>query len=208
HSVLGLYTEADADTDQAAVIVHGIGVHPNWPQVVYPLRVGLPEQGWSTLSVQMPVLANDANAADYAALMDEVAPRLDAAIAFLRAQGEDRIAIVAHSLGATMSNHYLASHPQAVMAFVAIGLSSGSAHAGVDNAEVIGRVTVPTLDLFGQHDLESVVSGAPGRAGAAGGNAGYRQVQVAGADHFFDGQEAAQVEIVSDWLNAVVPAGR
>ncbi|MEA3641819.1 MAG: alpha/beta fold hydrolase, partial [Lamprobacter sp.] len=208
HSVLGLYTEADADTDQAAVIVHGIGVHPNWPQVVYPLRVGLPEQGWSTLSLQMPVLPNDANAADYAALMDEVAPRLDAAIAFLRAQGEDRIAIVAHSLGATMSNHYLANHPQAVAAFVAIGLSSGSQHAGLDNADLIGRVAVPTLDLFGQHDLEAVVSGAPSRAEAAGGNAGYRQVQVAGADHFFDDQEAGLIEIISDWLNAVVPAAK
>ena len=35
---LGLYTEADEDTGRGAVIVHGIGVHPNWPQVVYPLR--------------------------------------------------------------------------------------------------------------------------------------------------------------------------
>jgi pimeloyl-ACP methyl ester carboxylesterase len=205
--ILGLYTEAEPDTGRAAVIVHGIGVHPNWPQVVYPLRVGLPERGWSTLSVQMPVLANDATGADYVALMDEVAPRLEAAVAFLRAQGAEQIVLVAHSLGATMSNHYLAKHPQAVAAFVAIGLSSGGEHAGVDNQALIGRIPLPILDLFGQHDLEAVVSGAPGRAEAAAVNAGYRQVQTADADHFFDGQDEVLVEIVSGWLDEVVPAG-
>lgn len=205
--ILGLYTEAEPDTGRAAVIVHGIGVHPNWPQVVYPLRVGLPERGWSTLSVQMPVLANEATGADYVALMDEVAPRLEAAIAFLRAQGAEQIVLVAHSLGATMSNQYLAKHPQAVAAFVAIGLSSGGEHAGVDNQALISRIPVPILDLFGQHDLEAVVSGAPARAQAAAANAGYRQVQTADADHFFDGQDDVLVEIVSGWLDEVIPAG-
>ncbi|MGB5733740.1 MAG: DUF3530 family protein [Thiohalocapsa sp.] len=204
---LGLYTEADEDTGRGAVIVHGIGVHPNWPQVVYPLRTGLPQQGWSTLSIQMPVLANEATDADYAPLMDEVAPRLDAAIAYLREQGAERVAIVAHSLGATMTSDYLASHPQAADAFVAVGLSSGGEHAGVDNAEMIGRIQRPILDMLGQNDLEAVVAGAPGRAEAAAGNAGYSQVQAAGADHFFDGQDDALVEIVSGWLDEAVPAG-
>ncbi|MCF7995368.1 MAG: alpha/beta hydrolase family protein [Chromatiaceae bacterium] len=206
-TMLGLYTEAEPDTGRAAVIVHGIGVHPNWPQVVYPLRVGLPERGWSTLSVQMPVLANDATGADYAALMDEVAPRLEAAIAYLRAQGAGQVVLIAHSLGATMSNQYLAQHPQAAEAFVAIGLSSGGNHAGVDNEALIGRIPVPIMDLFGQHDLEAVVSGAPGRAEAAAVNAGYRQVQTAEADHFFDGQDEVLVESVSGWLDEVVSAG-
>jgi len=203
---LGLYTGADEDTGRGAVIVHGIGVHPNWPQVVYPLRTGLPRHGWSTLSIQMPVLPNEAADADYAALMDEVAPRLDAAIAYLQAQGAERVAIVAHSLGATMSNDYLASHPGGAAAFVAIGLSSGGEHAGRDNTELMGRIEVPTLDLFGQDDLDAVVTGAPARAAAAAANEGYSQVQAAGADHFFDGQDSALVQIVSDWLNDVVPA--
>lgn len=34
HNVLGLYTEPEDDTGRAAVIVHGIGVHPNWPQAL------------------------------------------------------------------------------------------------------------------------------------------------------------------------------
>ena len=47
---LSLYAEADEDTGRGAVIVHGIGVHPNWPQVVYPLRTGLPARGGVPLS--------------------------------------------------------------------------------------------------------------------------------------------------------------
>jgi hypothetical protein len=180
-TVLGLYTEAESDTGRGAVIVHGIGVHPNWPQVVYPLRVGLPQQGWSTLSIQMPVLANEATDADYAPLMDEVAPRLYSAIAYLREQDSGRIAIIAHSLGATMVNDYLSTHPNTASAFVAVGLSSGSKHAGRDNAQLIGSRLIPTLDLFGQNDLDTVVEGAQVRAGAASANAGYTQVQVPGA---------------------------
>jgi len=102
----------------------------------------------------------DGVGSNYAALMDEVAPRLEAAIAYLRAQGGEQVVLVAHSLGATMSNQFLAQHPQAATALVAIGLASGGEHDGVDNEALIGHIPVPTLDLFGQHDLEAVVTGA------------------------------------------------
>ena len=89
-SFLGIYTESSGGGDPpkgAAILVHGIGVHPDWPQVIHPLRVGLPERGWSTLSIQMPVLPNEAQSADYLPLLDGVAPRLDAAIDFSGASG-------------------------------------------------------------------------------------------------------------------------
>ncbi|WP_338035877.1 type II toxin-antitoxin system HicB family antitoxin [Halochromatium roseum] len=60
----------------------------NWPQVVYTLRVGLPS-GLEQAVGERPLLANEASGADYAALMmDEVAPRLEATIASLCAQGK------------------------------------------------------------------------------------------------------------------------
>ncbi len=205
-SFLGLYTEAYEDTGRGAVIVHGIGVHPNWPQVVYPLRTGLPSRGWSTLSIQMPVLANEASDADYAPLMEDAGPRLQAAIAYLHEQGAEQVVIIAHSLGATMANVYLASHPDAADAFVAVGMSSGGSHAGRDNAELLRKVNIPVLDLYGESDLEAVVSGAGARAAAAADNPSYHQAQVPGADHFFDGQEDALVELVGQWLDEAVQA--
>ena len=54
--ILSIYTENT--TEKAiggAIVLHGSGVHPNWDQVVRPLRSQLPDYGWSTLSLQLPV---------------------------------------------------------------------------------------------------------------------------------------------------------
>ncbi len=203
---LGIYTESSSGGDPpkgAAILVHGIGVHPDWPQVIHPLRVGLPERGWSTLSIQMPVLPNEAQSADYLPLLDGVAPRLDAAIDFLVKREAGPIVIIAHSLGATMASDYLATHPDAAAAYVAIGLSGGGPEARLDNVQTIGRIKLPTLDLYGQSDLEAVVGTAPARIKSAveGGNRGYNQVQVPGADHFFEGRDEALLDILTQWLD-------
>ena len=44
---LAIETEStDAAQRKAVIVMHGTGVHPNWPTVVSPLRVGLTESGW------------------------------------------------------------------------------------------------------------------------------------------------------------------
>lgn len=54
---LGIYTESELEKAQGAVIImHGRGLHPYWVDVTRPLRQDLPEYGWHTLSIQMPVL--------------------------------------------------------------------------------------------------------------------------------------------------------
>jgi hypothetical protein len=56
---LGIYTEAEKDKSRAVIVMHGTGIHPDWQQVIQPLRVGLTEHNWNTLSIQMPILPND-----------------------------------------------------------------------------------------------------------------------------------------------------
>lgn len=202
---LAIYTEAEEPAARAALVLHGIGVHPNWPQVIYPLRTGLPAHGWSTLSLQMPVLPNDAEAEAYAPLFEEVAPRVEAGIAFLQQKGAAQIVIVAHSLGAAMASYYLAGHPEGVVALVGIGMTGGSADARMDNVVSLARVRVPVLDLYGQNDLESVLGSSADRAAAAAGNPAFSQVQVPNADHFFDGHGDTLLELVVDWLEETVP---
>jgi len=58
-----------------AIVVHGIGAHPGWPQGIHPLRSQLPDHGRTTLSVQMPILENQAGAADYEPLFAEEVTR-------------------------------------------------------------------------------------------------------------------------------------
>ena len=119
---LGIYTEAEDDAARAVIVMHGTGVHPDWQQVVKPIRVGFMEHGWHTLSIQMPVLANEAEHDDYAPLYDEVAPRIDAAISYLHEQGVKDIVLIGHSQGSSMAAYYLSKSGQGINGFVAIGL--------------------------------------------------------------------------------------
>lgn len=206
HTFLGIF--AGQDTDQplgAAIILHGSGVHPDWPDVVLPLRSELPASGWATLSIQMPILANEADYKDYAPLFAEVPARINAAIAFLQAKGYRNIVLVAHSLGSGMAASYLANGGQGINAFVAIGMSAQrDAEPRMDNAAFLGKLSLPLLDLYGSQDLDSVRSSVQLRASAArkAGNKLYRQQEVVGANHFFQGVEADLVRIVKGWLAA------
>ncbi|MDZ7661935.1 alpha/beta fold hydrolase [Thiohalophilus sp.] len=202
--VLALATEHTTEKAKgAAIVVHGIGAHPNWPEVIHPLRSRLPDHGWMTLSVQMPILENQADARDYEPLFAEVAPRFEAAIAYLREQGIENIVILAHSMGAAMSTHYLASNPDhPVRGFVGIGMNQSKIDK-MDNAHNLEKITIPVLDLYGSRDLEGVMASVKQRAtGAArAGNNNYRQVEIEGADHFFNGMADTMVKRVSRWLD-------
>jgi pimeloyl-ACP methyl ester carboxylesterase len=201
---LGIYTETDADAPRGGLIVaHGIGVHPDWDQVVKPIRVEMTTRGWHTLSIQMPILRNEATAQEYVPLFDEVAPRIDAAIDFLRGQGIKRIVIAAHSMGSSMSAFYLSQSPDSpVEALIAVGMNAAQRNERINTARSLERIRIPVLDLYGSDDLPAVLDTATLRAEAAGkaGNDKYRQQVVPGAGHFFDGRNEELLSAVHAWL--------
>jgi hypothetical protein len=176
------------------IVVHGLGVHPDWG-LISPLRSQLPEQGYSTLSVQMPVLEAEARGEKYPPLYPEAAERLAAAVAYVRGKGLTRVAIASHSLGSRMTNYFLNHAGDArIDAWIAIGLSG----------DFTGPATLkaPVLDLFGEKDLPAVLDSAGKRAAAIRGVRGSGQLQVAGADHFFAGLENELVVRVRQFLDA------
>lgn len=203
--ILSIYTENT--TEKAiggAIILHGSGVHPNWDQIVRPLRSQLPDYGWLTLSLQLPVLDNDAEYKDYIPLFKEVAPRIKAGIAFLKSKGIRNIAIIAHSLGSSMAAHYMANKPDpAIRAFVAVGVS-GNMHKKdpVGYLTSLKSIKVPVLDIFGSHDLAPVLKSKKAKADVArkAGNKNYSQVQIPGANHFFDNKDEILIKRVRGWL--------
>ncbi|MDH5535796.1 MAG: alpha/beta hydrolase family protein [Betaproteobacteria bacterium] len=176
------------------VVVHGLGVHPDWG-LINPLRSQLNEQGYATLSVQMPVLAADARGDQYPPVFPEAAERLSAAVAFLRAKDLGKVAIVSHSMGSRMTNYFLnhSADPR-VDAWVSVGISGIFIEPQT--------LKLPVLDLFGEADQPAVLSNAELRADALRNIRGSMQIQVAGADHFFQGQETELVRKVRQFLDA------
>lgn len=191
HKFLTIYTEAP-NAKVALVIVHGLGVHPDW-NLIGVMRSQLAEAGYTTLSVQMPVLKNEAKGEDYPPTFPEAAQRLDQAVAFLRAKGYKKIAIVSHSMGSRMSHYYLShakGHP--VDAWVAIGMGGAETYRGMG---------IPVFDLFGEHDLPIVLNGAAKRAASLKGSAHSAQTMAPKTDHFFTGHDAELVKYVKDYLD-------
>jgi pimeloyl-ACP methyl ester carboxylesterase len=193
HRFLALFTKA-RNPRAAVIVVHGLGVHPDWA-LIGALRSSLPEHGYATLAIQMPVLAANAQGEAYATLFDDAAERLTAAAAYLRARGHRNIAIASHSMGARMSNHFLAAGAaHGIAAWIAIGISTG---VYADPA----RLNLPVLDIYGERDFPHVLKNADARAAAIAGRRGSAQIEVPGADHYFNGSEAALAARVRQFLD-------
>lgn len=192
HKFLGIYTEA-AKAKMALVVVHGMGIHPDWG-MIRTLREQLVDVGYTTLSIQMPVLAADAKPEEYPALFPEAVERLKLAVAYLKRKGYKRIAIVSHSNGSRMNRVYMATNPADVRAWVSLSLTRGDTYAGVK---------APVLDLYGANDLPHVLSAAAKRKVSLKGNAASKQMVIPDADHFFDGKEEAMIKAVKGFLDSL-----
>ncbi len=198
---LALDMPAEEKSELGILVMHGIGIHPDWEQIVNPIRVGLAEAGYHTLSLQMPILKNSATSKDYLPLMKEVAPRIEAGIAYLKKSGVKKIALVSHSLGAHMTSYYLANSEQQkktlpIIAYVAIGMNT-------PNTELLKKIKLPVYDLYGSEDLESVLKSASDRASASSANKAYKQEKVNGANHFFDNKNEVLLELITQYLKSV-----
>jgi len=193
--IFSIYTEADENPkNRAIIVVHGLGAHPNWEQIVQPVRVEMTQYGWNTLSIQMPILANGIGGDQYAPLFAEVAPRIEAAIQFLKQNDMQEIVLVSHSMGSTMSADYFANNPNsAITRFVAVGLGS---------AKSVKNIHIPMFDLYGSDDLPNVLKNRAKRKKNAeqAGNSNYKQLEVSGANHFFDGKNEVLIKEIKDWL--------
>lgn len=193
HRFLSILAQAPS-SKAAVIVVHGLGVHPDWG-LSYLLRTRLAVGGYTTLAVQMPVLGKEARPVDYEPVFPEAAERLSAAEAFLANKGYEKIAIVAHSLGARMANIFLATKPSPrITTWVAIAIP------GIfRNPEAL---KLPILDVYGEDDFNIVLEGVAARAAVLQRIPGARQIRVSGANHFFEGSEDDLLEHVQSFLDA------
>jgi len=195
HKFLALWTPAP-DAKTAIVLVHGVGVHPDHG-IIGALRVKLNDAGYSTLAIQMPVQASEAKVEDYyPTVFAEAEDRIAVASRWLHDRSYANVVLLSHSMGAWMANEYLL-HAMTVpyAAWVCMGIT--------------GRITsptaisVPTLDMYGEHDLDNARRAAPWRRFMkAFMKEGSEQVEIAGADHSYTGEENEAAAAIVRFLKA------
>jgi hypothetical protein len=179
----------------AVLLAHGPGLHPDHG-ITGELRVHLTDRGYSTLSLQMPVLAAEVDdGAAYGKLFPEAARRIAAGMRFLEGKGVQRIAIVSHAMGSGMTYHYLTQArgkpPSAWAALSYYGVFKDVAGA-----------RFPILDLYGVNDYRGIRGPAAERAHILRGIAGSRQVAAPDGGRFLAGGEKTVLHEVEMFLGA------
>ncbi len=205
HEFLSIYTEADT-ADKAVIIMHGRGFHPDWVDTVQPLRIGLVDYGWNTLSIQMPVLAKEAKYYDYVPIFDEAIPRIQAAIDFLRKRGNQQIVFIAHSCSVHMSMRYLREQgDKGLLAYVGIGMGATDYEQPMAQPFPLGNLVVPVLDIYGADDFPAVHRLAAGRWQKIrqAGHPLSKQLVIADADHYFTDRGDKLVRVIGQWLEGL-----
>jgi alpha-beta hydrolase superfamily lysophospholipase len=202
-----IHTESQTGARRGAVIVlHGRGFHPDWADTVNPLRVGLPEHGWETLALQMPVLAKDAKYYDYVPIFPFAFARIEAGIAYLRERGVEKLVLLAHSCGVHMSMAWLKERGDAqIDAYVGLGMGATDYRQPMREPFPLAQLRVPVLDAYGDGEYPAVLRMAPQRLQAMrrAGHPKSQQRVIAGADHYFRDRGDTLVEMVADWLEGL-----
>jgi pimeloyl-ACP methyl ester carboxylesterase len=197
------------------ILLHSAGAHPDWRQVINPLRTGLPDRGWATLSIALPSTADHNQVTDsLTSSLNSALPRIEAAMDFLRSQSYADIVVIGHGLGSLMALNFLQVNADTqtkdkrpvINAAVLISVSARGKDIPLNDAGMIEKIKIPLLDIYGSRDIVQVRNDGKLRKSAAlkAANKMYRQYQMIGADHFFQGLENELNLYIHYWLKKVL----
>ncbi len=192
---LALYASVE-HAKAAVLLTHGPGLHPDHG-ITGELRLSLVDRGYSTLSLQMPVLAAEVDdGAPYSKLGPEAARRNAAGMKVHQDKGARRIAIVSHAMGSGMAYEYLRQNRGApVFAWAALsyyGVFTDMAGAGF-----------PILDLYGATDYRGIRGPAAERARILRSLPGSRQFAAPDGGRFLAGGEKTALREVAAFLDSL-----
>lgn len=216
---LALSAKAPAAEERGGVILlHDIGDHPDWPEIISPLRNGLPEKGWSTLSIQLPLRSRDVeiNARNQQKIIDQTQARIAAAVEYFTHTGIYNIAFIGHGLGATAISRFLSNdlplhHAVYIKAFIAIRFRAHEQlpTAYLPQALLQSSVPLPIFELLGTRESSTIQQQAEQRKTVATQtqHPHFRQTMLSSANNNFWRADALLLSRVSGWLKLNVADG-
>ncbi len=197
------YMEAE-DSRGSVLLLHGRGFHPDWQDVVGPVRVSLAENGWTTLSIQMPVLEKGRKYYDYVKLFPESYKRIESAIQYLRENTKGPIVLLAHSCGAHMAMNWIDETGDALIdAYIGVGMGATDYKQDLIRPFPLDKMSVPILDILGTKEYPRVLALAEHRKKILNNDMHpqSQQIYVENADHYFKNKNTELYEEIATWLN-------
>ncbi|MCG8324679.1 MAG: alpha/beta hydrolase family protein [Thiotrichales bacterium] len=192
------------------LLLHSLGAHPDWPIVISPLRKSLPQRGWSTVSIQLPVLPPEDSISDYGETLNEAHRRIDSTLAWLAEQKLEPVVIIGYSFGAATGFQYAARNGTGKPALIGMAgispLAQPFLRPKLKLMDEIENIKIPVLDIHGSRDYPEIIDQAPDRrlAGRKGDNPWYQQIEVEGADHNYSGLTTVLSKRISGWLKKLI----
>ncbi len=186
------------DSKYGVVLAHGRGMHPTW-LVVDPLRKGINnELGYHTLSLQMPT--GYSHWKDYADGFPDAYQSFKEAIAFLKEEkGVSHVYLIGHSMGSRMASAFVSENSDHGLAGLVVAGCRNNGGYPLSCDENLQGANVPVLDIWGGDNGKDSRS-ASERSGMVSDT--YTQVEIAGTNHKFEGDENQLVDAVVAWLKS------
>lgn len=204
---LALYAETEQSSNRGvAILLHEMGGHPDKDPFIYLLRRELPKHNWATLALQMPVREQGATEGAYYALFPEANQRVLEAVRYLAMSGVEVMVLIGHQLGGLMAISVQANAPMdEIKAIVSIGLKvPETTNPDAQTLDLLKKLNVPLLDLYGAQDNADVVSTVRERRIAARDNPDYRQYKLDNLGTPYWGDQALVIKRIYSWLSRVI----
>lgn len=200
---LGLFNNEE-QSQFSLLLLHGSGQGPNTTFLIGPLREAFTDKGYTTLSIQLPVISDNADYALYTSEFPLAISRINTAINFLKTRSNKPIVIVGHSMGGNMLMQWFQqANDESTSAIVAVGMSA-SLNSKNDFVSTKSN-RIPVLDIYGQNDSANVLEKAQLRkAEVSASHPQSKQLEVAGADHFFADMESQLATIIEEWVTDIL----
>lgn len=182
------------------VILHAPGSTSDDPEIVRPLRLGLSDAGWDTLSVQLPRRFVSESPQQWLERNRHLEPVIAGAAQWLRESGQlNQVLIGVGASGRAVLDFATRQPGNGVQALVLIGTSI---EADSDAAVQLAGSTLPVLDLSAERDRAPVLASRSLKRRLGNANPAYRQREVPGATAGFIGLEDVMVSAIRAWLAA------
>jgi hypothetical protein len=166
--------------------------------LVRALRLGLPDAGWDTLSLQLPTYFPSDSPARWLERHGALQAHILAGSTWLRERGRsDQVLLGIGPSGHAAVAFAAGSPPDRLQALALIGTAIESGSAAADQ---LAELRLPVLDLYAERDRSDVLDTLAVRRQAAVDNSAFRQRIVPGTDDRFTGSLGAVVAAVRAWL--------